>query len=214
MNHGNEEVIRLEFSSGRPAITNLTDINEALGHIGSRIWPLDLRSAPIAVRQLLDQPTLNDAEVALVQEHFLLSRERLLEIIVGAGRTPQVPGGGEMSTLDSTNGVIYPQLYIVEAGVDYTRFDRFHINTTSDGPGVDEVMQLLSGGGVRVLQHLPEEGLITLHLDCLAGERGWIVTYDGGYPHIGSISGGQPGTKVLVQVIGPARWEMKYEDET
>ncbi|MBA3424645.1 MAG: hypothetical protein H0U04_08905 [Rubrobacter sp.] len=75
-------------------------------------------------------------------------------------------------------------------------------------------MQVLSGGGVRVLQHLPEEGLITLHLDCVADERGWIVTYDGGYPHIGSLSGGQTGTKLLVQVIGPERWEMKYEDET
>lgn len=146
MTHSNEEGIRLEFSSGRPPVTDLADINEALGPVGSRIWPLELRSAPIAVQQMLNQPTLNDAEVASVREHFLLSRERMLEIIAEAGRTAQAPGGGEMSTLDSTNGVAYPQLYIVEAGVDYTRFDRFHINTTSDGPGVDEVMQVLSGG--------------------------------------------------------------------
>ncbi len=206
--------LRLEFADGRPSVTSVDEINEALGHVGARIWPIELRSAPIAVQQALNQPTLDDAEVTAVQDHFLLSRERLLEIISEAGRTPQVPGGGEMSTFDSTNGVAYPQLYIVEPGVDYTRFDRFHINTTSDGPGVDEVMQVLSGGGVRILQHLLEGGSFTLHVDCVADERGWIVTYDGGYPHIGSISGGQPGTKVLVQVIGPARWEMRYEGGT
>lgn len=210
----NAEGLRLEFSSGRPSVTNLADINEASGPVGSRIWPLESRSAPISVRRMLKQPTLNDAEAASVKEHFLLSREQLLRVIAEAGRRAQVPGGGEMSTFDSTNGVAYPQLYIVEAGVDYTRFDRFHTNTTREGPGVDEVMQVLSGGGVRVLQHLPGEGLITLHVDCVEDEYGWIVTYDGGYPHIGSISAGRPGTKVLVQVIGPARWEMKYEDET
>ncbi len=156
---------------------------------------------------------MNDAEAHQVREHFLLSRERILDIIAEAGRTTQVPGGGEMSTLDSTHDIVYPQLYIVGASVDYSRFDRFHVNATSDGTGVDEVMQILSGGGVRLLQHLPDEGLVTLYLDCVADKSGWIVTYDGAYPHIGSISGGQPGTKVLVQVIGPARWVMKYEDE-
>jgi hypothetical protein len=27
-----------------------------------------------------------------------------------------------------------------------------------------------------------------------------------------SISEGQAGTKVLMQIIGPAQWEMKYEE--
>jgi hypothetical protein len=68
-------------------------------------------------------------------------------------------------------------------------------------------MQVLSGGGVRLLQHLPDQGLITLEIDCLEEKSGWIVTYDGAYPHIGSISGARDGTKVLMQAIGPARWE-------
>ncbi len=54
MNLSNEEGVRLEFSSGRPSITNLADINEALALFGSRIWPLELRSLPITVRQLLN----------------------------------------------------------------------------------------------------------------------------------------------------------------
>jgi hypothetical protein len=214
MNHRHETGIRLEFSNGRPTITDVADINRLLATYGSRIWPLDLRGVPEPVRQLLHQPTLNAAESTQVREHFLLSRERLLEIIRQAGRTPQVPGGGNMSTLDSTHDILYPQLYIAEPGVDYSRFDRFHVNVSGDGTGVDEVAQLLTGGGLRVLQQLPDQGVVTLNIDCIGDETGWIVTYDGAIPHVGSISTGQPGMKILVQVIGPAQWEMKYIDQT
>jgi hypothetical protein len=214
MKQGYETGIRLEFSNGRPAITDVADINRVLATHGSRIWPLDLRGAPEHVRQLLNRPTLNDAESTQVREHFLLSRERLLDVIKEAGRTPQVPGGGNMSTLDSTHGILYPQLYIAEPGVDYSRFDRFHVNISEDGTGVDEVGQVLSGGGMKVLQRLPDVGLVTLYIGCIEGETGWIVTYDGANPHIGSFSQARMGTKALVQVIGPAQWEMKYMDQT
>ena len=202
---------RLEFSNGRAPLTNLADINAALLPVGARLWPVELGGVPDDVRELLGKPGLSEEEAATVRDHFLLPRERLLELIEQAGRAPQVPGGGEMSTLDATNDVRYPQLYIVEAGTDYTRFDRFHTNTSSEGPGIDEIMQVLSGGGFRVLQRPPGEEPYTLHVDCVADEYGWILTYDGAYPHIGSLSGGRPGTKLLVQAIGPARWEMRYE---
>ena len=133
-------------------------------------------------------------------------------MIEETGRTLQVPGDGEMSTLDRTHNITYPQLYIVVPGIDYSRFDQFHVNVSSDGTGVDEVMQVLPGGGVKLLQHLPGQGLITLEIDCFEHGSGWIITYDGAYPHIGSISGAQEGTKVLMQVIGPSQWEMKYEE--
>ncbi|MBA2534491.1 MAG: hypothetical protein H0V21_05735 [Rubrobacter sp.] len=202
----------MEFSGERASLTDLADINAALLPVGARLWPIDLRGIPDDIRGFLAKPTLDEKGVAVVREHFLLPRERLLELIEQAGRAPQVPGGGEMSTLDATNDVRYPQLYTVEAGTDYTRFDRFHTNTSGDGPGVDEVMQILSGGGFRVLQQPPEEAAFTLHIDCVADEYGWLLTYDGGYPHIGSLSGGRPGTKLLVQAIGPAQWEMSYEE--
>jgi hypothetical protein len=57
-------------------------------------------------------------------------------------------------------------------------------------------------------------GLVTLHIDCIEGETGWIVTYGGAHPHVGSFSRARWGTKALVQVIGPAKWEMKYMDQT
>lgn len=205
------EGVRLEFSGGRASLTNLADLNAALLPVGARLWPVELRGVPGDVRDLLGKPILEEEEAAAVREHFLLPRGHLLGLIEQAGRAPQVPGGGEVSTLDETNGVRYPQLYTVEAGTDYTRFDRFHTNTSDDGPGVDEVVQLLSGGGFRVLQRPPEGEAFTLQVDCVTDEYGWVLTYDGGYPHIGSLSESRPGTKLLVQAIGPARWEMKYE---
>jgi hypothetical protein len=204
--------IRLQFAQDRPTITDLAEINATLHPVGFRAWPIDLADVPEPLRPLLALPTLTDPDVAALRDHFLLSRERMLEIVEEAGRTPQVPGGGEMSTLDATNGVTYPQLYLVGAGVDYSRFDRFHVNSSAEGPGTDEVMQILSGGGIRVLQHLPGAGEFTVTFDCTDGEHGWMVTYDGGRPHIGSFTGAEPGTKILVQVMGPSRWEVHYVD--
>ena len=54
--------------------------------------------------------------------------------------------------------------------------------------------------------------LVTLEIDCFDDRSGWIITYDGAYQHIGSISGAQEGTKVLMQVVGPSQWDMKYEE--
>ena len=212
MSQDYETGVRLEYSDKRPSTTDLSEINHAIAPFRSRLLPLNLRRPPEDIRQLLNRDSLNSAESKRILEHFLLSRDRLLEIVHEAGRTPRVPGGGEMSTHDLTHDITYPQLYVVAPGVDYSRFDRFHVNTAADGTGVDEVLQVLSGGGVRLVQHLPEQGVVTLRIDCIEDETGWVLTYDGTYPHMSSISEGQAGTKVLMQIIGPAQWEMKYEE--
>jgi hypothetical protein len=161
---------------------------------------------------LLDQTTLSERECAALLDHFALPRERLLQLIGEAGREPQVPGGGEMRTLDTTHGVRYPELYLVAPGNDYSRFDRLHVNRIADGTGVDETLQLLSGSGVRFVQSRPDIGTITLLLRCPARDRGWTVSYSGAYPHIASFTGASGGTKVLMQIIGPPRWTMDYVD--
>ena len=213
MNDSKRAGLRLEYSGDQPDETGLEVINEVLAPFGSRIWSLDLRSVPTDIRQLLDTPELNDAESRQVMDYFMLPRAQLTARFEEAGRTLQVPGGGEMSTLDMTHNIRYPELYIVNPGVDFSRFDRFHVNTGEDGIGVDEMMFVLVGSGVRLLQHLPDAGLVTLHIDCPGKDHGWYVTYNGSYPHIGSISGCAPGTKVLMQVIGVPQWHMRYEDE-
>jgi hypothetical protein len=208
----NAQGVRLEFSDGRAPLTSVADVNHAMVDVGSRVWPLDLHGAPSEVRRLLMQAALTEAEAERVKAHFLLPRQRLLEVIEGAGRKPHVPGGGELTTIASTHGYAYPQLWVVQNDLDYRRFDRFHVNAAEDGTGVDEVLQVLSGSRVMIVQRVPGGGVLTLHLDCSRQGAGWLVTYDGGNPHIGSLSRAEPGTKVLAQVIGPARWVIRYED--
>ncbi len=207
------EGLALAYPTGGRAPATLAEVNDALEAYGARVWPLDLSNVPDDLRRLLDEPTLSTAERARVREHFLLPRERLLEVIAGAGRTPQVPGGGELSTLDSTHGVQYPQLHLVVPGVDYGRFDRLHVNLAADRTGVDEVLQVLSGSGIRVVQSLPGVGVVTLYLDCPSSRQGWVVTYSGEHPHIGSLTDAGEGTKMLVQAIGPPIWTMNYVDD-
>ena len=71
-----------------------------------------------------------------------------------------------MTPYVENQGYSYPQLYLAKAGVDYSRFDRFHINTADDGTGVDEIGQLFYGGGIRILQRRPGLGVASLHLAC------------------------------------------------
>jgi hypothetical protein len=204
----------LERSEGRSPLTALTDINDILAAVGARVRPLDLRAAFAEVRALLAQPTLSQAEADAVRRGFLLSRAQLLEVIADAGRRPHVAGGGALETTAAPAGQHYPHLYVVAAGTDYSRFDRFHVNTADDGTGVDEIMQVLAGGPIRIHQWRRGGKTTTLSLACPDAETGWLVTYDGAVPHIGSVSAAHPGTKVLMQVIGPANWTLRYTDQS
>lgn len=205
--------LRLEIPGCDTPLTAVEAINDKLAMIGSRVWPLDLHPIHEDIRQLLLKCSLNDDETERVKNYFLLSRMRLLEIIEHAGRKPNLPGGGELTTSVSNHGYSYPQVWIVQDEIDYSRFDRFHINVSKDGTGVDEILQMLSGGGLVIHYRKPDKEVLTLHLDCPDDNQGWLLTYNGGAPHIGSLSGALPGTKALVQVIGPREWEMKYLDD-
>ena len=205
--------VRLDISGDRPPLTglaNLAEINTALAQAGAGVWPLDLSGAPRDIKNLLARPELSEVEKKRVLDHFLLPRGRLLEIVAAAGRQPNVTAGGDLTTLVSNQGYAYPELWVVQGEVDYTRFDRFHVNASEDGVGVDEVLQMLSGKGVVIRLRLPDGDDLALGLDCPGDDTGWLVTYDGGRPHIGSLSGATTGTKLVVQAIGPARWSLDY----
>ncbi|CUK17435.1 hypothetical protein RUE5091_04119 [Ruegeria denitrificans] len=201
--------LRLWLPDRDAAICDREEINVVLKKVGAFIWPLDTASAPAEIRELLDADTLDQTQSQQVQDHFLLPRERLLECIKAAGRTLGTAGGGFLSTTDKTHSVTYPQLYQVLEGVDYSRFDRFHVNRSPTQTGVDEVMHVLSGNGIVLRQKIPEYGAFQLEIDC-PPDHGWTLTYDGDLPHIGSISGASRGSKILMQIIGPAEWEMIY----
>lgn len=198
-------------STGGPPATDLAGVNAALAEVGTRIWPLDLRGTPESVRTLLAKRTVEDKEAERIGAHFRFSRERMLHLIAEAGRRPHVVGGGALETFVISHGYRYPQLWVAEEGVDYSRFDRFHVNRAPDGTGVDEIMQMLWGRGLVIVRRKPDGETLELTLNCPSPEDGWIATYSGYEPHMGKVSGAEPGTKILVQVIGPPEWSMSYD---
>jgi hypothetical protein len=204
--------LNLVVSPGGPPVTDLGAVNAALGAVGAHIAPLDIRAAPGEVRVVLAKPTLTATERSSLMKHFLLPRERLLEVIADSGRAPKIAGGGALETTVASHGSHYPQLYLAEQGVDYSRFDRLHVNSADDGTGVDEIMQFLSGSSVVLHQQAPDGGAMVLSMDCPSPEFGWVLTYDGAIPHIGSLSSATPGSKILMQIIGPPRWSIRYTD--
>jgi len=205
--------LSLEFSDCRAAPETLEGINEELLEIGAGVWPLDLQIQPPDIRALLAKRVLDEAEAGRVKEHFLLPMDRLLQIIAKAGRTPEVPGGGCPTTFVTNQGYGYPQLYQVEDGIDYSRFDRFHVNVSTSGDGVDEVFQMLSGGGLSIRQKLDDGEILTLTLRCPDRGQGWLGTYSGTRPHIGSVSAATVGSKLLVQAFGAPQWMLSYVED-
>lgn len=207
------EGISLEFSDDRYVPATIEGINSELRLLGAGIWPLDLSNEPDDIKRLLAKPKLGDAESLRVKEHFLLPMERLLEIVAKAGRSPEVPGGGAINTWVVNQGYSYPQLYQVEEGIDYARFDRYHVNVALDGNGVDEVFQMLSGAGLVIRQRLDGGEVLAITLSCPAPEQGWLGTYSGMRPHIGSVGSAAVGSKLLVQAFGAPQWSIKYVGE-
>lgn len=203
--------LSLSFSDDRSVPTTIDDVNSELHRIGTGIWPLDLASQPDEIRGLLARRSLDEAEAKRLKEHFLLPMDRLLEIVARAGRAPEVPGGGAIETFVINHGYGYPQLFQVVDGIDYSRFDRLHVNASADGPGVDEVFQMLAGRGFVIRQRLDAGVMLTVTLDCPDPGRGWLGTYSGVRPHVGSVSSAAAGSKFLVQVFGAPRWVMQYE---
>ncbi|MDH3420296.1 MAG: hypothetical protein OEM78_12565 [Gammaproteobacteria bacterium] len=202
--------LRLEIEGTGVSWTALEEVQAELRQIGVGVWPLRLDEAPDDIRQLLSQSSLTDEETARIRDHFLLPRERLLEIIAASGRAPNVAGGGALETAVANQDYGYPQLWVVQGDVDYTRFDRFHVNTAEDGTGVDEVLQMLSGEGVIVRVRQPDGTIYNLRVDCSSDEACWMFSYDAGQHHIGSLSSATPGTKLVVQAFGPREWSLRY----
>jgi len=204
--------IELTIEPDGTRATEYAQIAATLRTIGVGVWPLALVDVPNDIRSLLDQDGLSQAETEKLRDHFLLDRARLLELVADSGRRPNVPNGGALETTVANQDYGYPQLWVVRDNVDYTRFDRFHVNVADDGTGVDEVLQMLSGEGVVVRSEQPDGTIYNLRLGC-SPDACWIFSYDAGSSHIGSLSSATPGTKLVVQAFGPPVWSLRYTDE-
>lgn len=90
--------LTLEFSDNRTVPDSLDAIIDELHTIGAGVWPLDLSDTPADISALLGKPVLDATEAECVMTHFLLPRQRLLQILAQAGCTPAVAGGGALTT--------------------------------------------------------------------------------------------------------------------
>lgn len=201
-----ETVTLASEQSGEAIAQGHEAVNVALRGTGVWVAPLALGGTPADIRALLAKSVLTAEENSRAKAHFLLSRDKCLEVIAAAGRTPQVSGGGSMDALCMSNGVQYPQLWVVEAGSDFSEFYSFHINQADDGTGTDEIGQLLAGRLMRY--RYPMLGGVVLTMSCQAGS-GWLFTFSGVQPHGGVLDETEVGSKILVQVLGPKEFESR-----
>lgn len=185
------------------------DVNATLSGDGVRVWPADLSGAPPDILALLGQEKLTAVENERVKDYFLLSREDLLEVIANAGRQPNLPNGGALDTYCIETDTHYPQLHVIDRAIDYSGFFPFHINVDEDGNGTDEVGYVLSGSNMQYRYRLENCDIVVLSLSCPDPAQGWLFTFNGGAPHGGILRDTLPGTKVLVQAIGPARFNCR-----
>ena len=195
------EGLLLEYADGRKPITALIEIQKILNRFGTGLWPINLQNTPQELKHLLKNTVLSDAESDKIQKYFQLSKEDLVKTITDAGRKPHLLEGEHTSFL-----------FITKENEDYSRYDRLHVNVSADGLGVDEVMQMISGSGYILTQSSEQHETIKLQIDCPTEEQGWLLTYSGCIPHIGSVTSAVVGTKLLVQVLGPKQWELRYTD--
>ena len=202
--------IHLSSDRGRPETTSVQEVNKLLLPLGAKVWTHDLSGLPESLVDFLQTTDPSPQQIEEAKPGFLFSRERLLEIIESSGRSPHVEGGGELVTVDETHGLTYPQLYVAKEDIDYSRFDRLHINVSSEGVAVNDITQLLCGSGLVLKFQTSEGEVLTVSLSCPAPLSGWLMAVDCATPFIGSFSHAVPGTKAVSQVIGPAKWQMKY----
>jgi hypothetical protein len=180
--------------------------------VGTGIWvaPVDLSSEPEEIKALLAKQVLTEAENAMLSERFTLSREALLETIALAGRKPHVADGGALDTYCIETATAYPAFRTIDPAMDFSAFVPFHVNQADDGTGTDEVGHVVSGD-MKYRFRRPE-GIYVLAMGCPTPDLGWRFTFDGGAPHGGLFDTIIPGTKVMVQAIGPKRFHMRYVD--
>ncbi len=202
----------LAYSNTNQVFSRFEEIQKHLHTYHLGLEPLCLKHLPVTLKSLLASDTLSVVEMDRLKKELCLSREMLVKQIKAAHREPNVEGGGALITKSLPSGMEYPVFFVIEKDVDYSQYDKFHINKSQQNVAVDEVLQMLCGKGYVLHARLPNHEVLTLTLDCLEEDTGWILTFSGHLEHIGSVSHALPGSKFLVQSIGPEQWKMHYAE--
>ncbi|MGL5741654.1 MAG: hypothetical protein ACRCXC_03425 [Legionella sp.] len=159
-----QQGLLLEYSAFQQPITSLIHAQELLKKFGTWLWPIDLLHVANEIKLLLKRAEISAAESDEIQKYFALTKEELIKTITDAWRKPHL-----------MHGFLTTNLFVVKANQDYSCYDRFHVNTSADGVGVDEIMQMISGVSYVLKQQLDNNESIKLRLDCpVEGDYGWL----------------------------------------
>ncbi|MGL6383305.1 hypothetical protein ACSZMU_14130 [Aeromonas caviae] len=208
------DIVSVQFSDGRPAVTGVEAVNNALNPIGVNVVTVDI---PEAARPLLaasHRRALTKAEHGALIAAFNLSQGELLEQARLAGRAPAVQGGGVAT--EETGVGPYPKVYDLMALDERTRsavlgkYGRMHVNSAEDGTDIDEVMTVVSGGPFRWGFTLKDGSIARFQIDKVGLEDKAVrISYHGLGMHAGLMDAKQG--LLVAFAHGPRAFTMRYQ---
>jgi hypothetical protein len=211
-----EGYIALHYSDGTAPSVGIEAVNARLRTIGVRVSEVPIPDGAKPLLRAARDRALKPEETSELLGHFHLGRKELVQEIVRAGRSPEMPRGGHLQTSEA--GVApYPKVYDMK-GLDgpttafiQRKFGRLHVNSSDAGVGIDEVMTIVSGGPYTWFFVLPQDVVGKLRFGRV-GDRGlaWRISYPGLVPH-GGFFDASDGL-VVARAHGPSSFVMRYED--
>ncbi|MFG3757122.1 hypothetical protein ACGE32_32795, partial [Klebsiella pneumoniae] len=97
--------------------------------------------------------------------------------------------------------------------VAQAKYGKFHVNTSDDGFGLDELMTVVSGGPWIWFFRLPDGEPVKLTVGPLrVGGRAVRVSYAGLVPHAAFLNA--PDGLTVAYAIGPQSFRMRYDDRS
>lgn len=210
-------IVKLQFSDGRPNAVGLEEVNAVLRSVGVRASTVSIPDAAKPILKASQSRTVTEAEQEDLIKLFSLNRAELLEQIELAGRVPETPRGGLLSTRQP--GVApYPKVYDMlaipkehRAGV-LESFGRFHVNMAENGVGIDEVMTVVSGGPFTWMFVLPEGVVVRLTVGPASEETAIRLSYPGMGIHAGYMDAKQG--LIVAYAHGPEEFVVHYDEPT
>ncbi|WP_278354086.1 hypothetical protein [Chryseobacterium gleum] len=189
--------------------------NKVLSQIGVHASLIDIPKEVKPVLEISSRRALTAEETKTVSSYFSMDRKSLMEQVKLAGRTPVVEGGGSLGTIEVGN-VPYPKVYDMmswsaQGQADGLRkYGTFHVNSSDDGIGIDEVMTVVAGGSFTWFFVLPDNTMIQLTVKRI-GKKDKAVRLS--YPGLG-IHAGYMNPKdglIVAYAHGPKDFVMRYE---
>ena len=207
--------LRLQFSDGRPDALGFENVNAVLKQIGvhGTLLPIPEKVKPLL--EISSKRALTADENKTVSSFFPMDRKSLLEQVKLAGRVPVVAGGGSLGTIEVGN-TPYPKVYDLmswspEGQADGLRkYGTFHVNSSDDGTGIDEVMTVVAGGSFTWFFVLPDNTMIQLTVKRIGkNDKAVRLSYPGLGIHAGYMN---PKDGLIVAYAhGPKDFVMRYK---